>query len=209
MLLAIAAAFMLPSTFGIIQATLCGFSIGTRVDRLFPKRCLPLGIILAAVFCITTAGPSLAQGVRDLGPGGRDVVNPPSTVDMAVDLTENGRLDGKPLKNNFARESDDRDCLKCPAMTLAAASAGMLRNWNDLDTSEFMAGRFPDDMAIVGQKQARAKLADRIEANPHAVVLSVVERSRLFRLLGRILVGQTLQQALAIIVPDGAVPELK
>ncbi len=142
-------------------------------------------------------------------------VNPPGTLDLSVALTESGKPGGKPVPDLFQRERDDKDCAKCPPMTVAAACAGVLRLWTPGDEAQFTSGppgaggSHPDDAAITGQKRAREKLAEKIENAPQGVELSAHEIDVLTNLLGRLLNAQSLSQALSIINPNATVPDLK
>lgn len=136
-------------------------------------------------------------------------ITPPGTSNFNITLTESGKPGGREVKDVFQREPGDKECASCPPMTLAAACAGALRNWNALDDAEYAPGGRLDEAAKVGQERAREKLAERIEANPQAVQLSPVEQTRLVKLLSRVLLGLTLRQAIDVVSPNEPVPELK
>lgn len=118
----------------------------------------------------------------------------PWTVDMTAVLTdENGSV----IKDEWLRPRDEKDCSKCPDLTLGAAVAHAL----------FYVA--PEERDVTGeQKWAWSALAVRIKTDPTAK-LTHAEAALIYQRLGRLYSGVVLLRAMPLIDPNLEVPKVK
>jgi hypothetical protein len=118
----------------------------------------------------------------------------PWTVDMTTVLTdENGAI----VKDEWLRPRDEKDCSKCPDLTLGAAVAHAL----------FYVS--PDEHEVTGeQKWAWSALAVRIKSDS-AAKLTHAEAALIYQRLGRLYSGIVLLRAMPLIDPNLDVPKIK
>jgi hypothetical protein len=118
----------------------------------------------------------------------------PWTVDMTAALTDEN---GANIKDEWLRARDEKDCSKCPDLTLGAAVAHSL----------FYVT--PEEREVTGeQKWAWSALAVRIKTDP-AAKLTHAEAALIYQRLGKLYSGIVLLRAMPLIDPNLEVPKIK